>query len=219
MRSSLVLYLAFAAAAAACGTDNAGQPQPDAGSGGDAALGAPDLDVISKDVTLDPHQEVTYCYYFHTPNTSNLAIKKWVSDMTDGSHHMIMFFDSGGGSPPPDGTLDSQNCGFGGGAGGTTSFPVWVYASQTMHGELDLPADDGTGKPLGMDVPPNTAAYFQMHYLNPGDTPIVAHVHLQGFAHPAGTTYTKTAAYITYNGNISIAPNAMNFAETQNNLV
>ena len=38
-----------------------------------------------------PAHEVTYCYYFHTPNTAPVAINKWVSDMTPGSHHMIFF--------------------------------------------------------------------------------------------------------------------------------
>ena len=159
-----------------------------------------------------PGQEITYCYYFHTPNTTQLAIQKWSSDMTAGSHHVIMFY--GSANQPADDTLDpSGNCGAGGGS--ISSIPVWVYASQTQHGELVMPSDDGNGKPLGMLVPPNQPAYFQMHYLNASDNPITAHVDLNAYAYPANTQYTPTAAFVTYNGNISIPPHATNYVQSQ----
>src|SRR5262245_15230551 len=190
--------------AAACGT----VPGGDDGKGSDSGTGEqPAFKITSKDVTLNPGQEITYCYYFHTPNTEPLVIKKWISDMTPGSHHMIMFF--GGAAQPADGTLDpSGNC-------GGMSIPVWIYASQTPHSELPMPADDGDGKPLGMVVGANQPAYFQMHYLNQGDTPLSVHVDLEAYAYAANTAYTPTAAFITYNGDIAIAPNAMNYTEQE----
>ncbi len=198
--------------AAACGTEPMGDDDG-MGSGSGSGSGSNDPDaaftVTSKDVTIAPGEEITYCYYFHTPNTSELAINKWVSDMTPGSHHMIMFF--GDDSQPADGTLDpTGNCG-----GGGFSVPVWVYATQTPHGELPLPTDDGTGKPLGMNVPANKPAYFQMHYLNSTDEPITAHVTLSAYALDASVDYTPTAAFVTYNGDISIPANATNYTETE----
>ena len=126
--------------------------------------------------------------------------------MTPGSHHMIMFW--GTSSQPADGTLDpSGNC-------GGQSIPVWIYASQTPTSELDMPADDGTGKPLGMNVPANQPAYFQMHYLNQGDQPLTVHVTINAFAYDASVQYTTTAAYITYNEQISIPNNSTSFPVT-----
>ena len=186
---------------AACGKGPGGDDQVDSGTNNGEQ---PAFKVTSKDVTLDPGQEVTYCYYFHTPNTQQLVIKKWVSDMTPGSHHMIMFW--GETNQPADGTLGS--------CGGQT-VPIWVYATQNPHGELAMPVDDGAGKPLGMVVGPNQPAYFQMHYLNQGDNPLTVHVDLEAFAYAAGAAYTPTAAFVTYNGDISIPAGAMNYTETE----
>src|SRR5262245_51011835 len=51
--------------------------------------------LVSPDITLAPGEETTKCWYFQTPNTVDLAVKKWESQMTPGSHHMIVFFSNG----------------------------------------------------------------------------------------------------------------------------
>jgi hypothetical protein len=206
MRTSLSLALAIPLAA--CGNGGSpggggggggGQPDADMGSNGDT----PAFEITSKDVTLQPGQEVTYCYYFHTPNAEPLAVSKWTSDMAAGSHHVILFF--GDESQPADGTLTTDGCGVGAGP----KPPMWIYASQTLHGEIGMPPDDGTGKPLAMVVPAHQAAYLQIHYLNSSDAPINSPVTLDAYAYAAGTAYTQTAPLITYNTKISIAPHAM----------
>jgi hypothetical protein len=212
MRSSHAFVLVTMLAA--CGSDG--------GTGGDDTMTTPDasdvdpptrgFQVISKEITIMPGQEITYCYYFRTPNTEAMAINKWKSVMTPGSHHMIMFT-----TPTevmPEGTISASNCGFGGG-GNASNIPVWTYAAQTANAEVALPGDDGAGMPLAQDIAPNTPAFFQMHYLNPSDTPIQVHVTLNAEALPAGATYTKTAAYITYNNAISIPPGANNLTTTK----
>ena len=218
MRSSLSIAFVMLAAVAACGTEPMGDDDgmgSGSGSGSGSVSGSgvdPNaaFSIQSKDVTIAPGEEVTYCYYFTTPNDSKLVIKKWTSDMTEGSHHMIMF--NGTSGQPADGTLDpSGDCG----GGGALSVPIWVYAAQTPHGELPMPADDGTGKPLGMEVQPHQKAYFQMHYLNSTDDPITAHVTLNAYAYDEGTQYTPTAAYITYNANINIPKDTAGVEETE----
>lgn len=190
----------------ACGSDAAPGGSPDAPSdptGIDPPPPARGFQVASPDVTIMPGQEVTYCYYFHTPNTETMVIKKWASVMTPGSHHMIMYATSSDEMPP--GTLTTSACG----GFSITNGPRWTYAAQTPTNELALPANDGTGLPLGQEIAPGTPAYFQMHYLNATDAPIHAHVVLNAEAYDAGVPYTKTEAYVTYNGSISIPPHAM----------
>ena len=180
------------------------------GGGGMNPNGTPAFEIASPDITLTAGQEVTYCYYFHTPNTQMIAVNKWVSVLAPGSHHMIMYLNPGG-SQPADGTID-QNCGgFGGGLG---NLPVWTYATQTENQETDLPADDGAGKPLAQNIAAGSAGYFQMHYLNATQGSIMAHVDLKAYALPAGTSYTETEAYVTYNNDIKIPANATNFVVT-----
>jgi len=178
------------------------QVTPDApGQTGDT----PAFEVVSKDAMLNPGDQITYCYYFHTSNTSDVLINKWVSDMSPGSHHAILFLNPGATNQPADGTLDpSGNCG---GLSGSAA-SIWTYATQTEHQEEDLPADDGAGKPLAQKIGPNTPAVLQLHYLNAGDTAIAAHIDLKAFALPAGTAFTQTDAYVTYNNDIKIGPGA-----------
>jgi hypothetical protein len=156
--------------------------------------------IVSPELTINAGQEVTYCYYFKTPNTESFTIDHWVSHMTDGSHHMILFF-----TPQlaqPEGTVSADNCSVF--SGGTTNIASWVYSAQTANAELVLPADDGAGKPVGMDVAPGQAAFVQMHYNNTGDEAIVARATINADAYEANVSTTKTFAYVTYDADISI---------------
>jgi hypothetical protein len=92
---------------------------------------------------------------------------------------------------------------------------AWIFAAQMPHFEMATPDDDGTGKPLAIEVPPNQPAFVQIHYLNAGDEPVVSPVKVEGFTRPAGTDYTPTAAFITYNNSIEIAPGAVGHLESR----
>ncbi len=191
---------------AACGTDPmTGGGDDDMGGGDDGGdelmPPARGFQVISPDIEIPAGEfgERTFCYYFKTPNTEAFSIKRWVSKMAPGSHHMILYFTST--MVQPEGTVTEQGCG---GVGGGTNVPSWIYAAQTIDSDMALPADDGNGNPLGMDVPPGQPAFIQMHYYNATDLPIKAHVTVNAEAHDAGVNATKTAAYVTFNGQISI---------------
>ncbi|HTL35484.1 MAG TPA: hypothetical protein VL326_20290 [Kofleriaceae bacterium] len=186
MRSALVLVLF---AAIGCGTDGSDGPE--------STLA---FTVTSSDFTLQPGQETTKCFYFHTTNPEQVLVNKWVSDMTPGSHHMIAF--SSLGQQPADGTVD--NC-------EGADVPLPMFGTQVPHEELVFPDDDGFGKPLVQIVEPNMAAYFQMHYLNTTDEPLQVHVSLSAYGLPATVEYTRTDLFATYNNDIAIPPGATNY--------
>lgn len=162
--------------------------------------------VTSTPFMLGHGVETTKCFYFTTSNDSEVLVDRWDSLMTTGSHHMIVFLNPGG-SQPADGTID-DNCGIGGGTG--SNQPIWTYASQTAGVQQTqlLPTDDGHGKPLAQVVPAHTKGYIQMHYLNSSDDDMMVHVELKAHSLAAGTAYTQTDAYITYQYNIDIGPGA-----------
>jgi hypothetical protein len=196
MRKSLAFVIVLAAA---CGKD----PTTGMMGGPDSSTDAtPAFEIKTTDIALPAGTEFTKCFYFHTPNTATVPVNKWISDLTPGSHHMIMFLTPGNSSPPPDGTID-ENCGFGNSA---SNIPVWTFASAQPHLEADLPTDDGTGKPLAQNIPANSAGFIQMHYLNASDTDLMVHVDLKAYALDPGASYTPTAAYITYTKNFSVPP-------------
>jgi hypothetical protein len=164
----------------------------------------PAFEIASSTITLQPGEETTKCFYFTTPNTETVAIHKWVSDMTPGSHHMIMFR-SLDGMQAPDGTVD-EDC--------SSGIPVPVYGTQVPHEEVTFPEDDGFGKPLAQDIPPASKGYFQMHYFNTSDEVLSASVVLKAYSLPAGVEYTRTDLFATYNNDIRIPPGATNHVET-----
>jgi hypothetical protein len=178
-----------------------------AGGGGAGGSGgeSPAFTITTPDVTLPPSATASYCYYFHAPNTSALAVKRWTSDMTPGTHHAILY--AGVTGQPADGTLSTANCGVGIG----TTVPSWLFVSHTAHDQLSLPADDGTGKPVGMALPAGQPMFIQMYFVNANTSAAAAHVTLSGYAYPAGTAYTQTDAFVTYNSTINIPPQATNF--------
>lgn len=161
---------------------------------------------------IQPGEEVTYCFYFRTPNTESLAIKRFVSKMSPGSHHLIMYTTNT--ERQPAGTVTRGGCGAA--AAGASNLPNWVYAAQTPEADLQLPTDDGAGNPLAIEIAPNTPAYFEMHYLNATDAPIDVEITLNAEALAPGAAFTKTAAYITFKGDISIPPNTANYAAPAN---
>jgi hypothetical protein len=90
MRSSLTLgSVALLALLAACGTDPAIGDDDDgmgSGSGSGSGSGTPDLEppargfqMKSPEITIKAGEEITYCWYFKTPNTEQYTIKRWVS--------------------------------------------------------------------------------------------------------------------------------------------
>jgi hypothetical protein len=203
MRSlAVVLVIPFLA----CGTPV--QPPvgdvPDAQGPSDAStvLPAPDrgFQVVSPTIDIKPGVEVTYCYYFRTPNTADLAIRRWQSHMTPGSHHMILYFTAT--EQQPAGTLSTTRCGIASGNGA----PVWTYSAQSSDAESALPPNDGLGNPIGQSIPAGQPGFIQMHYLNATDSVIHAHVELNAYAYDEGVQVIQAAPYVTYNYRILIQP-------------
>jgi hypothetical protein len=163
------------------------------------------FEIQSSPFTLAPGEESTKCFYFTTSNLESVAITKWVSDMSAGSHHMIMFRTFTG-SQPPDGTID-ENCG-----GDGISVPV--FGTQIPHDEVAFPKDDGNGRPLAQLIESQSKGYFQMHYFNSSDQPLTTQVSLKAYALPQDVAdnleYTRTDVFATYNADIRIPPGATN---------
>jgi len=178
----------------------------DAGDGGSAdapiIAAPPSLSILSPSagIAVPAKSEVTYCYYFHTTNTSDLSIKKWTSHMTAAVVQTTLFL------TPSDqklaGTLDSKPCGL-----FTNSVNVaWTYSANTADAEMVLPSDDGNGLPLGQTIRAGQPAILQIHVLNSGDQAIQAQVELDGYAHADGVQVTPVAPFATYNTGIDMAP-------------
>jgi hypothetical protein len=180
--------------------------RPDAGTapptdgGGDSGSPPPTFQIVSPTVDLDPNQDITYCYYFHTPNTSDLAIRQWVSRMTPGAHDIDVYLTQS--DVQTAGSLSTDKCGFiANGIG-----PVWVYSSDTPDGATTLPLDDGYGAHVGLPLHAGHAGFIQMHFVNTTAAVLHAHVELDGYAYDDGVQVTPAGSFYTYSTKIDLGP-------------
>jgi hypothetical protein len=172
----------------------------------------PVLEITSPDVEIDPGQENTYCYYFRTPNLQTVAVKKWKSTMAAVIHDATVFTTSADIKSPGSlipGCTGLQNA-------SAQNVPSWLYAADTASAELPFPADDGTGKPVALELPANKPGYVILHYLNTTDTKVSGHFTLIAETLGDAVSYTRTNTYIAYDGSISISPAIEGYVESQN---
>lgn len=172
----------------------------------------PGFRIESPPVVIPAGEEATWCYYFHTPNSAAMGIRKWESTMTPGTHHMIVYTTYDGTWNPADrqpaGTLTQSPCSFGAGTGNA----AWVFAAHDPAAELALPDDDGNGTPLAVEIPAGQPGFIYMHFINPGSEPITVSAQLEAEALDPDTPYTETATYHAINFLISIPPGAGGFS-------
>lgn len=198
------LALATATLVAGCSKSSGTNATVDAPGGGSADAGTTlppptnGFQLISPDINIPAGEEHTYCWYFQTSNTTAATINKWQSHMTTGSHHLIIYMTGSQVKAP--GTV-VEDCGQGQG-------DVWTYSAQNEDVTLALPADDGAGKPIAMNIPAGQYGYIQMHYVNKGDVDVKAHVEVNADGLAAGTAFTPTAAFITYVGGFTVPKTA-----------
>jgi len=190
------------------GGDDDGSPPPDGGMSTvppDASGLSPPargFQLVSPMVDIQPGEQVSYCYYFHTPNTANLTIAKWES-LTPGMHDMVLYVTNSQSQDP--GTVSSDNCGGGIPLGNA----VWTYGTQDpdqAYNSVVLPADDGAGHAIGQLIRPNQAGFILMHYNNTTGAVIHGHVELNAHAYPDTTPVVIAAPYVTYNADIALTP-------------
>jgi len=169
-------------------------PEPDAAP----PVIVPDVSIVTPGVDISPQAELIYCYYFRTSNTSELAIKKWTSHLSDGVRQLIVFFTLTDQQTPQ--TLTTSPCGMASSGVG----PAWTYSAVDTDATAALPADDGTGRPVAQIIKAGQSGFILMHFRNSTDHVLHANVELSAFAYDAGVQVTPASSFVTYNSGIDL---------------
>ncbi len=170
------------------------------------------------EVEVFPGQDVSYCYYFRTPNAVTLPVARFTSEMGPFVQTMIAFTTTTAGTPTfpvdrlPPGTVSAADC---------TPLPTmpgvvphWLYQAHESPSELAFPSDDGTGKPLALEIPPLSSGFILLHAVNTSGDVITTSAALN--VEPvAGSVYTRTDTFTAYSKDFGIPPLATNFVETK----
>ncbi|MFN7955052.1 MAG: hypothetical protein U0610_25220 [bacterium] len=168
--------------------------------------------VRTPSITLAPGDLLLACYYFRTPNTETVGIRSWSSELEGGVLHALVYATRDTQQTPierqPPGTVSTSVCGIADTSGNAT-YASWVYGAHDPLATLDLPADDGSGKPLAQELAPAQPLFVEMLLSNPSDVPIQAYVTLGATAVAPAVPYTRTDTYLTYSASINIPPDGV----------
>jgi hypothetical protein len=174
----------------------------------------PAFQIQTPDIVVAPGESTTYCYYFRAATTESIGVNHWSSTKSPGMHHLIAYAAYDTNWAPverqPPGTLVQSSCGFSSGGVAT-----WLYAAHHPTQDLALPADDGSGKALGMEIQSGQPLFVEIYVHNTADLPLTATALLRAEGLPHGALYAKMATYLTTSTNIAIGPNATGVLVTQ----
>lgn len=160
------------------------------------------LQLKSPDVVVDPFQEIVYCSYFRAGINDALAVKRWTSHLPAHATKVIVVLTARELGLP--GTQSASNCRVFPLESGTIS--TWAYAADEPDAAYEFPADDGTGKPIGLVLQPGQFGYLYIHYLNKTDMPVTGHVEVNAALYDPTTTVTRADSLVTHNFSINILP-------------
>jgi hypothetical protein len=195
-------------------------------SGGTATLTCPDGSTVTwpltssvrsfavetPEIEVPPGADITYCFHFRLPTTESLPIRRFTSQMPNVVRDIMLFTTTQDRRAP--GTISTVQC-----PAVFTSppYPELVYAAYTPSAELVLPADDGTGKPLAVELAAGTtgSAFLKMHLVNTTGVAVRARVNLSGDGLAPSVAYTRTATLLHHNEAIAIPPTSTGHVESQ----
>jgi hypothetical protein len=174
-------------ALAACGTksDEAAEPPPPPTVA---------ITVQSTPFVIQPGEEVFKCFYTTLPIDAEAPVARFESNMSKGSHHLILFGLEK--ATVPDGTLGDCRLR----SGGARAVPVPLYVAQEEHQETAFPR--GIAMPLKAKQP----VAIQMHYLNPTAAPITVQVEIKIHALEAGTPFEPAGIFASFHDDIAVPP-------------
>jgi hypothetical protein len=163
------------------------------------------LDLVTPVVTLSSYAQLAYCFYFRTPNQTSTVLRSIRSHQPASVLRVNLVFTNAEAGPVGTMSASGVHCGPVLGVAASGSH-YWVYTAYATDNEFTLPADDCTGKPLGLVLPPGTYGYVYVLFSNPVDAPTPSYVELSGTEYPAGTAVTPANTFVTYNNSINIPP-------------
>lgn len=168
-------------------------------------------------VDIQPGQDITYCYHFRTPNDSPLPIHRFTSEMGPHSQQLVAFTVTDGSAQRfpkdrlPPGTVSTVDCGP---LPTNGTMPHWIYSASEPESELVFPSDDGTGKPLALEIPPLSSGYIMLHTVNTTNDVIKAEATLN-FEPLEAAAYTKTDTYLGFSSGFALPPYSSGVVETK----
>lgn len=172
--------------------------------GGTQPPPAQGFQVTTPEIEIWPGQDLNYCYFFRTNNLDTMAIKRFTSEMGPAGKGVVFFTTTVNGIPAerhPIGTVTTVGCDM----FYEATYPNWRYAGYGQSAELAFPTNDGQGRPVAMEIEPQSAGVLMMHFKN--DTADTIRTRVTLTAEGVGTPlYTPTATLLSVDGQIAVAP-------------
>lgn len=105
-------------------------------------------------ITIQSGEEAVKCVVVGLGNAESVFVRKFRTNLAQGSHHMIAYLSNQAPNPAP---FPCQTFAVQGGSA--------IFIAEQAHSELSMP-DDPSGVPVGLKLAPNQSLTLEMHYIN-----------------------------------------------------
>ncbi|MBN8481058.1 MAG: hypothetical protein J0L88_05640 [Xanthomonadales bacterium] len=160
----------------------------------------PGFHVEMPELTIAPGEMRLACYYLRAPTTTAAGIRRWKASLQGLRSLIVGASYDGNGNPvelQPPGTLLAASC-----FSSLTAY--WLFSAYPPSTQLVMPADDGAGQPLAIDLAPGQPIMVQLSTVNLTGKPVVTSALLEAELLPAGAAFTRTASFVSLNTAIFI---------------
>jgi hypothetical protein len=158
------------------------------GGGGDLMVGPNDILLTMDTFRVEAGEEVYRCQNFANPLGADIEVQEWESDMTQGSHHLLVFYEP-----------NAQNSAVASCSG--LEFASGPYGAQTPRAKVTYPAG------VAAVVKANQGLRFASHYLNASPNPVDAVVRVVLRKAQPGSVQHRAGVFFFNNLNIFLQAN------------
>ena len=161
----------------------------DSGGSTSTETGLSTLKVQAGPFTIPSGEEAVKCVVVDAGNAESVIVRKFRTELAEGSHHMIVYTTS---LPPNPVPYSCQSFGVGGSA---------IFIAQQPKSALTFPTDP-SGVPVGLVLDPHQSLVMEVHYINTTAAPLDVTGTVEMDVLPASANVIK--AGFGFYGNLSI---------------
>lgn len=167
-------------------------------------------------ISVAAGEETLVCYYFLAGNEETIGIGRFSSAVSAGVVRAMLYATRDGAGAPtqlqPAGTVSSAGCSL---LLHNSAHTGFLHRADDAFASFELPADDGLGSPLAVELAAGQPLVLAMHLYNPSVSPIDAQVTVGAVALPGAVAYVRTEALLAYDAAIAIPPTSIGHPETE----
>jgi len=157
------------------------------------------LDVTAPPFAIAPGANLAYCFVTHLPNPEAVAIRRWRSRMSGGIRDIAVFLGGSAANQAPE--VRPAPCDR---LVAPRPSEALAYISHAMAGDLELPPNDGAGRPVAELAERSALLVVEMQISNPTERALSGQLELHVEAAERGVAVTPLSSVVAFTSALRI---------------